>query len=433
MMGEGPLNKSADSNKYNLNRDDALISIVPLFNIIMIILDFFFGKAASVFSILLIIPVLLSAQNMEEDGIQKVKIVDHFVIGDDVSKPLEYRFGKPRDIANDSKNNMYVADEESMNIKVYNPHGEYLRTIGERGRGPGEFLNIRALNINPDGELLAVDGLGFRITKFNTEGEVLETYPMSKKEREILFFNQFTQLPNQKYIVLYKKFGKTGNEDEILHIWDRDLAEKQYSFGSFKKLDFDQGFETEFAKGGLGSMSLSDNKSLLFAPISYEGSIYLYEKKGDKWSYRKDIQGYSQLPDPHYEVIEVIKNLTRETLRKNNIEAPIKFYSQSKAFMGDIYSTSAGIFTLNNGYTVHFIFIKTQGKKEKGKGTWKLGAELFDKDFNYLGYFPLRSFQDLYIPLFPAIKAKDNDDNFYMLSREGYPVVRKFSLDIQYK
>lgn len=382
--------------------------------------------------VLIFVPLLCIAQNGKQ--VIAVDMVNELIIGGDASKPVEYSFDKPRDIDVDNSSNIYVADEGSMSIKVFNQTGKFIKTIGRRGRGPGEFLSLRALNINSDGELLVVNGLGFRVTKFNLEGEVLDTYSMSKKTQDIVFFNQLFRLSSEKHLILYKKFGPVGNEDEIFHVWEKDFTNRIYNFGSFKQLDFDEGFETVVARAGVGSMFLKGHKKLLFAPISYKGFIYEYEKKENQWTTGKNVHGYNQLPKPSYKIIQTIKQPTPAKIKKNrDVSAPIELYTQNGVFKGDIYTTSAGIFTLNNGCTVHFSFIKTQGRGEKDKGTWKLGAELFDKNLKYLGYFSLSTFNDIYTPLFPAIKTKDKDDNFYMISQEGYPVVRKFSLDIQYK
>lgn len=390
-----------------------------------------FSKVSTVLLVLIFIPVFLLAQN-EEEGVQSVKMVDQFVIGGDVSKPVEYSLSRPMDIATDSQGNVYIADQGKMAIKVFTKTGQHIRTIGKRGRGPGEFLSIRALHVNAEDELIVIDGEGFRIVRFTLQGKVLDTYPMSKENQDILFFNQFTQLPNEKYIVLYKKFGSVGNDDEIFHIWNHEFINKEYSFGSFEKLDIKSVFEEKAAQLRVGSMFFKSNKELLFAPVLYKGTIYAFEKIGDQWSSGKDIQGYGQLPEPGYKIIQTIKHPTPAKLKKNrDVGAPIELYTQDGVFKGDIYATSAGIFTLNDGFTAHFSFIKTRGRGKEDKEKWKLGVELFDENLNYLGYFPLRSFNNLYNPLLPPIKAKDSNDNFYMISQKGYPIVQKFSLDIK--
>ena len=39
----------------------------------------------------------------------------------------------------DNKGNIFIADESDRSIKVFNRNGKYIKTIGTRGVGPGEF------------------------------------------------------------------------------------------------------------------------------------------------------------------------------------------------------------------------------------------------------------------------------------------------------
>ena len=100
-------------------------------------------------------------------------------------------------------------------------------------------------------------------------------------------------------------------------------------------------------------------------------------------------------------------------------------------FTGNVRITSAGVFGLENGNTVHFLFIEKQDGKDKGK--WELGVEIYDNELSYRGFYTVRTFDNVKTKFEPVIKAKDSNDNFYMISQEGYPVIRKFSLDIEYK
>jgi len=61
-------------------------------------------------------------------------------LGNDESKPREYLFSSPKFISTDSKNNIFVADRNSAGIRIFNEKGEFIKTIGARGQGPGEFL-----------------------------------------------------------------------------------------------------------------------------------------------------------------------------------------------------------------------------------------------------------------------------------------------------
>ena len=51
-------------------------------------------------------------------------------------------FGQPIAVATDDVDNIYVADHQSSDIRVFDSAGNFVRRIGRRGRGPGELQFI---------------------------------------------------------------------------------------------------------------------------------------------------------------------------------------------------------------------------------------------------------------------------------------------------
>ena len=65
---------------------------------------------------------------------------------------------------------LWVLDHGDEEIRVYGPSGDYIRTVGGGGDGPGEFRSPR--NIEVHGDTIAV-GDARRISYFSRDGEVL--------------------------------------------------------------------------------------------------------------------------------------------------------------------------------------------------------------------------------------------------------------------
>lgn len=63
-----------------------------------------------------------------------LRLTDEFYL--DQKKEI---IGEAKDIAVDEEENIYVADSKFHNIKIYNNKGLWIKTIGRRGAGPGEF------------------------------------------------------------------------------------------------------------------------------------------------------------------------------------------------------------------------------------------------------------------------------------------------------
>ncbi len=97
-----------------------------------------------------------------------------FQIGDGVQGTTPGRFGYPTDAVIDRAGNFYVAEYgENDRIQVFSPEGRWLRQWGGHGYEPGEFLRPRALAIDEDDRIYVADSCNHRIQVFDTEGRLL--------------------------------------------------------------------------------------------------------------------------------------------------------------------------------------------------------------------------------------------------------------------
>ncbi len=70
---------------------------------------------------------------------------------------------------------LYIADQASNTIRVFDQNRNLLRVIGSPGTGDGQIFNPRALAVHPDGYVFVSDG-GHRIQKFAVNGTHIATY-----------------------------------------------------------------------------------------------------------------------------------------------------------------------------------------------------------------------------------------------------------------
>jgi len=94
--------------------------------------------------------------------------------------PDEYMFFDISDIDQDSKGNIYVLDYMYCQIKVFNNEGKYLKTIGRKGSGPGEFRTAWKIFIDEKDYLYTTDLNLRRLTVFNQEGVYDTSYTFPK-------------------------------------------------------------------------------------------------------------------------------------------------------------------------------------------------------------------------------------------------------------
>lgn len=79
-------------------------------------------------------------------------------------------FGSIHDLAVDTHGRIYILDGQAREVRVFNPEGRYLRTIGRSGSGPGEFKNPIGLRWDESGRLWVVDPGNARYAIFDTTG-----------------------------------------------------------------------------------------------------------------------------------------------------------------------------------------------------------------------------------------------------------------------
>jgi hypothetical protein len=83
-----------------------------------------------------------------------------------------YQFGQIIGVDVDADGNVYIADQQAQNVRVFDASGGYLHTLGSPGSGPGE-LGVAMNGVFVVGEEVVVPDLGnARITRFMRDGEL---------------------------------------------------------------------------------------------------------------------------------------------------------------------------------------------------------------------------------------------------------------------
>lgn len=92
-----------------------------------------------------------------------------------ISGDVEYEFGQISSVDVDSAGNLYVADVQAQEIRVFDAAGVFVRTIGSPGQGPGEIgaNGLAGVFVLGD-EVFVPDMANARISRYTLEGEALE-------------------------------------------------------------------------------------------------------------------------------------------------------------------------------------------------------------------------------------------------------------------
>jgi len=91
-------------------------------------------------------------------------------------------FGTIAGVAFDPQGNLYVLDRDAAHIVKFSPTGEFVRTIGRKGDGPGELSGPMGLSILPDGRIVVFDIAKQAFEVFDANGDFDESVSRNPEE-----------------------------------------------------------------------------------------------------------------------------------------------------------------------------------------------------------------------------------------------------------
>jgi len=108
-------------------------------------------------------------------------VTEDLRIGTVAGEP-EYQFGQIipfASIAVDSDGHIYVMDFQAQDVRVFDAQGQYVRTLGGPGSGPGEIsAQAGFVFTNPRGEILVPDLGNQRVSVYSPTGEPAYSFPV---------------------------------------------------------------------------------------------------------------------------------------------------------------------------------------------------------------------------------------------------------------
>ncbi len=106
-----------------------------------------------------------------------VTLVEDLTIGV-LEGPEEYLFGQVSELAVDATGGVYVFDAQVPALRYYDVDGQYVRTLGREGEGPGEYYDVAlGLEVRPgDGRVVLRDPRNRRLSIYDPDGQVHDSW-----------------------------------------------------------------------------------------------------------------------------------------------------------------------------------------------------------------------------------------------------------------
>ncbi len=110
-----------------------------------------------------------------------IKLPELWRIGGDTDNEDVF-FGVISDIDIADNGDVYLLDSQLNEVKVYSKDGEFLRSMGREGEGPGEFRGPIAMFFTKDGKVAVLQAVPAKIVVLTRDGKPAGDLPMPKTD-----------------------------------------------------------------------------------------------------------------------------------------------------------------------------------------------------------------------------------------------------------
>jgi outer membrane protein assembly factor BamB len=162
---------------------------------------------------------VLMNPNYPRDGVIALKLEEELSIGEEERE--NYIFDSPSEIRVGKEGKIYVSDWGFTNVRCFDKNGQYLRTIGRKGQGPGEFESIR-FNLSNDGKIYFMDPINARISILDAKGNFINNFKalnlstmlfaIYSDENNNIYFSREFRSEKDRYKMTIHRYNTSGDE-----------------------------------------------------------------------------------------------------------------------------------------------------------------------------------------------------------------------------
>jgi len=116
-------------------------------------------------------------------------------------------FFRPRLSLVDDNENIYIIESQDQVIKVFGSDGKYIKTIGAKGSGPGEFQMMTYLAVTKDGKLVVLDQVARRTSLFDSSGQFLKSFKWKTFCYDIILIKSSSYIIGESAYSGNRRFG----------------------------------------------------------------------------------------------------------------------------------------------------------------------------------------------------------------------------------
>jgi len=178
-----------------------------------------------------------------------------------------YIFWEPQDFDVDENGNIYILDTRNGRIQKFADKGKYLKTIGQRGSGPGELIYPDSIRIS-DTKMFVYDPGNVRISTFTLEGKVIDSVTSGKFFASIIFDYEGNIYSRDKWPI-----SMGSSKPSVLAKYD---SKGNFEFNIGEKVSWPMSAIKKRKRGGGSSISyVSLFSSNILSTIDKNNNVYV--------------------------------------------------------------------------------------------------------------------------------------------------------------
>lgn len=322
-------------------------------------------------SLLFLVSLLASCGSEQTDiaePVAETETVRELVIVDSIGVELgdsNYVFGSIESASHSADGNILILDRPACCVREYTPEGEFVRSFGRRGTGPGEFVNPLSMARLSDGRIAVMDLHTGGIHTFLPDGEWEKLSAEINREPVL----NMTAADSCRYVALLTTFDIVDGQFIMTAKVGRfDIDETEPSLIYWENslpVTFDD-FTLIIEEGYLARVWASN----------FNGIVFIASRDSEEYL----VTGFN--PDGN-EFVEISLDLPQVEKSEEEISDEAAFYNQRARNMG--YNAQTNFEPDRFRWMVHSMGIDSRDRLWVRRGTEEIPTfDIFDFDGNHL-------------------------------------------------
>jgi len=237
-------------------------------------------------------PILLSSKSRFEEIFQLEKIIQ-------LSWGRDHLLGLDLELAIGKRDESFLILDRMVGRSVYlfDSTGKYVMTIGNKGRGPGEYERPMAIDFDTFGKIYVYDKALLRVNIFDADGAYLNSFKVDK------YFNKLRiNSNNELYFYTSTTYDSDGSSDAMIFEYDAN--------GKFQRSFCPQSTNFVAAAASWGGGIAIDSNDFIYQISPYEYKLQVFAADGECLMSNEHVPDYYREPSkPNFNLQADIKAL----------------------------------------------------------------------------------------------------------------------------